>query len=423
VSSSTTEQALVDVTMPQMGTSMSEGTIVAWLKSVGDSVELEEMICEISTDKIDTECPSPAAGELVEILVEVDQTVDVGTVIARIAAAGGAAPTAPAAAEVPDSAAAPEAPVAPSGGLAAAPADDRRYSPLVRRIAADRQVDLSQVRGTGRGGRVTKKDLLAWLENGAANGAGPSEPPLHSDSPYRPDPVPVAPAPTPAGSADLGGVAEPLSRIRRSIGAAMMRSQQLTATCHTVVECDFSAVERERREIGVTALPLVARSVVEVLRRYPDLNATLDGDTITRYGERVHLGIAVSLGDEGLIVPVVHDAQELSAEGLSTRIKDLAKRARAKQLGPDDVQGASFTITSPGAFGAVLATPVIDHPQVAILDMEAIVKRPVVVTDAAGADAIAIRPMANFVLGWDHRALDGVYAAQFLSSLREAVER
>jgi pyruvate/2-oxoglutarate dehydrogenase complex dihydrolipoamide acyltransferase (E2) component len=236
--------------------------------------------------------------------------------------------------------------------------------------------------------------------------------------------VPLAPAapPAPAAASDLGGVAAPLSRIRRGIGAAMLRSQQLSATCHTVVECDFSAVERRRRELGTTALPLVARAVVEVLRRYPDLNATLDGDTVTRYGERVHLGIAVSLGDEGLIVPVVHDAQELSAEGLAARIKELARRARAKQLEPGDVQGASFTITSPGAFGAVLATPVIDHPQVGILDLEAVVKRPVVVTDPAGADAIAIRPIANFVLGWDHRALDGVYAAQFLTSLREQLQ-
>ena len=428
MSSSTTEQTLVDVTMPQMGTSMSEGTIVAWLKSVGDPVAADEMICEISTDKIDTECPSPAAGTLVEILVGVEETVDVGTVLARIAAdGGGGSPAAPAAAPAPSVAPASADGETASGRLAA-PSDNRRYSPLVRRIAAEHEVDLTQVPGTGRDGRVTKKDILAWLENGK-NGAiaEPSEPPLHSDSPYRPDPVPPAPAapPTPLAAVpdDLGGVSEPLSRIRRSIGEAMMRSQQLTATCHTVVECDFGAVERRRRQLGITALPLVARAVVDVLRRYPDLNATLDGDTVTRYGDRVHLGIAVSLGDDGLIVPVIHDAQELSAEGISGRIKDLAKRARAKQLQPDDVQGASFTITSPGAYGAVIATPVIDHPQVAILDLEAIVKRPVVVTAADGEDSIAIRPMANFVLGWDHRALDGVYAAQFLTSLREAIER
>lgn len=403
MSSSITEQGLVDVAMPRMGTSMSEGTIVAWLKSVGDTVATEEMICEISTDKIDTECPSPAAGTLVEILVEVEETVEVGTVLARIA---------------------------PAGVEAAAADDSRRYSPLVRRIAAGHRVDLTQVPGTGRGDRVTKKDLLAWLDR--ANGSAPPEPLLHSDSPYRPDPQPVAPAPTAvatppaaagaAGSSALGGVPEPLSRIRRSIGDAMLRSQQTTATCHTVVECDFSRIERRRRELGITALPLVARAVIDVIRGFPDLNATLDGALVTRFGERVHLGIAVSLGDEGLIVPVIHDAQKLSAEGLAGRIKDLARRARSKELQPDDVAGASFTITSPGAYGATIATPVINTPQVGILDLEAIVKRPVVITDEAGQDSIAIRPMANLVLGWDHRAMDGVYAARFLGALRDAVE-
>ena len=434
MSSSTTDQALVDVKMPQMGTSMTEGTVIAWLKGVGDEVAVDESICEISTDKIDTECPSPVAGTLVEILAEVEETVEVGTVLARISLAGGApAPAAPAAPA--DAAAQPAAPAAAAAnehdGLAARPDDLRRYSPLVRRIAADHGVDLTQVPGTGRGDRVTKKDLLAWLEQGAGERA---EPPLHSDSPYRPDPEPAAnggaPGVAPAQAAiapptdldQLGGISEPLSRIRRSIGGAMLRSQQTTATCHTMVECDFSGVERGRRELGVTALPLVARAVIDVIRRFPDLNATLDGDTVTRFGERVHLGIAVSLGEDGLIVPVIHDAQELSAEGIAARIKDLARRARSKQLAPDDVAGASFTITSPGAFGATIATPVINAPQVGILDMEAIIKRPVVVTDDDGQDSIAIRPMCNFVLGWDHRAMDGVYAAQFLSALRNAVE-
>ncbi len=428
MSSSTTDQGLVDVTMPQMGTSMSEGTIIAWLKAVGDEVAADESICEISTDKIDTECPSPAAGTLVEILAEVEETVEVGAVLARISVAGGApALAAPADSGAEPAAAPPPEPAANGAdGLAPRPADSRRYSPLVRRIAAEHGVDLTRVPGTGRGDRVTKKDLLAWLEQG---GGAAAEPPLHSDSPYRPDPEPaVDGAATPAASApptdldQLGGVSESLSRIRRSIGGEMLRSQQTTATCHTVVECDFSGVERRRRELGVTALPLVARATIDVIRRFPDLNATLDGDTVTRFGERVHLGIAVSLGEEGLIVPVIHDAQDLSAEGIAARIRDLARRARSKQLQPDDVAGASFTITSPGAFGATIATPVINAPQVGILDMEAIVKRPVVVTDENGQDSIAIRPMANFVLGWDHRAMDGVYAAQFLGALRDAVE-
>jgi len=266
-------------------------------------------------------------------------------------------------------------------------------------------VDLAAVVGTGRGGRVTKRDVLAWVERSA------EERPLHSESPYRPEPPPD----------DLGGVAVPLSRMRRSIGAAMRRSLDVAATCTTVVECDMSRVERRRRELGLTALPLIARAAIETLREFPELNATLDGDTLTRY-ERVHLGIAVSLGAEGLIVPVIHDAQALSAEGLGARVKELAQRARARALTPDDVHGATFTITNPGQYGALLATPVIRLPQVAILDLEAVVKRPVVVTAPDGSDAIAIRPIANLCMSWDHRALDGAYAAQFLTALRRRLE-
>jgi len=398
VSSSTTD-ALVDVVMPQMGTSMSEGTVLAWPLAVGDAVAADQIVCEISTDKIDSEIPSPAAGVLAEILVEPGETVDVGTVLARIASAGAAAGSSSGPADVP----------------AAAP---RRYSPVVQRVAALHGVDLSLVPGTGRNGRVTKKDVLAWIEAGG-NGSAPAAPeerPLHSESPYRPDPQPIA-----TDADDLGGVPEPLSRMRQSIGAAMLRSQQQAATCTTIVECDVSGTERRRRELGLTALPLVARATIDTLREFPDLNAMLDGATLTRY-ERVHLGIAVSLGDDGLIVPVIHDAQELAPEGLAARIKDLARRARAKRLEPHEVQGATFTITNPGQFGALIATPVIPLPQVAILDLEAIVKRPVVVPGPDGGDAIAIRPMTHLCMSWDHRALDGAYAAQFLTALRRRLE-
>jgi pyruvate/2-oxoglutarate dehydrogenase complex dihydrolipoamide acyltransferase (E2) component len=417
LSSSTTETGSVDVLMPQMGTSVFEGTVVAWLKQVGDEVGAEETICEVSTDKIDTECPSPAAGTLTEILVAEGETVEVGTVLARI---GGAGSAPPAAAEAPTPAAASAQPSAPANPAAAPKStsngDGRRYSPLVKRIAAEHGIDLAGLSGSGRGGRVTKKDVLAAVENGP-----PKQPLLHSDSPYRPDP-PAEPAPARASLGEsLGGVAGPLSRIRQSIGGAMLDSQRTAATCHTIVECDMSRVEARRRELGLTALPLVARATIETLREFPQLNATLDGTTITHF-ERVHLGIAVSLGEEGLMVPVIHDAQELSAEGLGARIKELAKRARAKELGADDVRGASFTITNPGQFGALLATPVINQPQVGILDLEAVVKRPVVINGADGEDLIAIRPMVNLILGWDHRAMDGVYAASFLSSLRARLE-
>jgi pyruvate/2-oxoglutarate dehydrogenase complex dihydrolipoamide acyltransferase (E2) component len=379
------------------------------------------MVCEISTDKIDTECPAPIAGTLLEIVVAEGETVDVGAVIGRIGADGAVVDpgAAPAPESSPPSPAASSPAPAPSPGAAAgraeAPADGRRYSPLVRRIAAEHSLDLAAICGTGRGGRVTKSDALG------AVGKPPAEPLLHSDSPYRPDPPPE-PLAQAAPMDDLGGVAESLSRMRRSIGKAMVASQQVSATCHTIVECDMSEIERRRAEQGLTALPLIARATIETLAEFPDLNATLDGETITRF-TRVHLGIAVSLGEDGLIVPVIHDAQDLSPEGLGKQVKSIARRARAKELGPDDVYGASFTITNPGQFGATIATPVINQPQVGILDLEAVVRRPVVVTDASGAEAIAIRPMMNLVLGWDHRAMDGVYAAQFLTALRSRLEK
>jgi len=407
VSSSTTDAVLVDVPMPQMGTSITEGTVIGWSKAVGDPVEVDETVCEISTDKVDSECPSPSAGVLAEILVEVGETVEVGTVLARIAASGDAIATPAAAAPQP----APSAQARPPQ-TSTRPSASRRSSPVVTRIAAAHGIDLDLVPGTGRNGRVTKRDVLAYVADGGGT-APEAERPLHSESPYRPDPVADAPA--------AGVTVETLSRMRQSIGAAMLRSQQTAATCHTVVECDMSRVERRRRELGLTALPLVARAVVETLREYRQLNATLDGTELTRH-DAVHLGIAVSLGDDGLIVPVIRDAQDRSPEGLGRSIKDLAGRARAKRLQPDEVRGATFTITNPGAFGAIIATPVIDVPQVAILDLEAIVRRPVVVTDADGQESIAIRPIGNLILGWDHRAIDGVYAAQFLAALRDRLQ-
>jgi pyruvate/2-oxoglutarate dehydrogenase complex dihydrolipoamide acyltransferase (E2) component len=297
------------------------------------------------------------------------------------------------------------------------------------RIASEHGVDLEQVEGTGRGGRVRKQDVLAFIENG---GAAAEEAPMHIESPYRPDePAPAktrkprfeaapeaapqeAPAPAAAGSA-------PLSRMRQSIGARMLESLQTAATCTTVVEADLVRVEAARAKSGFTYLPYIARATIETLREFPGLNATLEDGTLTTY-EGVHLGIAVSLGEGGLIVPVIRDAQELSVEGLAKRIKDLARRARANQLTPDEVRGGSFTITNPGGYGSIIATPVINQPQVAILDTEAVVKRPVVVTDELGNDSIAIRPMTYLCMSWDHRALDGALAAQFLSGLRKKLE-
>jgi len=402
VSSSRTDTALVDVTMPQMGVSVAEGTIVEWKKQVGDAIAADETICEISTDKIDTEVPAPVNGTVAEILVDVGTTVTVGTVLARIEVAGGAV-AAPAEPDAPEAVAevAPEPAAAPTNGNGAR-APRGRFSPVVLRIAAQHDVDLDHVEGTGRGGRVRKQDVLAYIET---RDAGP-EPPLHIESPYKPDAVPVG-----AG----------LSRMRRQIGEHMKRSLEVAATCTTWTEADVTRVETARRELGLTALPIVARCTVEALREFPALNATLDGEAYAQHAD-VNLGIAVSLGDDGLIVPVIHRAQELAPEGLSARIKDLAKRARAKQLVPDEVRGGTFTITNPGQYGSIMATPVINQPQVAILDLEAVVKRPVVVTDADGNDSIAIRSMTILGLSWDHRALDGVLAAQFLAALKRRLE-
>jgi pyruvate/2-oxoglutarate dehydrogenase complex dihydrolipoamide acyltransferase (E2) component len=293
--------------------------------------------------------------------------------------------------------------------------DGRRYSPVVQRIAAKHGVDLSAVAGTGRGGRVRKQDVMAFIESG--QGAAAAEgPPLHIESPYQPEPVVSGPAAAPA----VAGAGR-LSRVRRQIGEHMKRSLDTAATCTTWIEADMSRIEAARKQLGLTALPFVARATITALREQPALNATLEGENYTQH-QAVHLGIAVSLGENGLIVPIVHNAHELSVEGLGARIKDLARRARGGELKPDEVRGGTFTITNPGQFGSIMATPIINQPQVGILDLEAIVKRPVVVSDAEGNDSIAIRPMTILGLSWDHRALDGAIAAQFLAAVKRHLE-
>ena len=262
---------------------------------------------------------------------------------------------------------------------------------------------------------MRKPDVLAYIEG---NGAAKEEPPMHIESPYKPEPVAprkpeAAPAPT--------GQGEPLSRMRQSIGRAMIESLQTAATCTTIIEADLTRIAKDRETTGLTWLPYIARATIETLREFPSLNATLEGETFTQY-EAVNLGIAVSLGTGGLIVPVIRDAQDLSVEGLGKAIKALARKARDNQLTPDDVRGGSFTITNPGGYGSIMATPVINLPQVAILDTEAVVKRPVVITDEFGNDSIAIRHMTYLCMSWDHRALDGALAAQFLAALRGRLE-
>jgi pyruvate/2-oxoglutarate dehydrogenase complex dihydrolipoamide acyltransferase (E2) component len=302
----------------------------------------------------------------------------------------------------------------------------------VQRIAAEHGVDLAQVPGTGRGGRVRKQDVMAFIESGQVGGAV-EEPPLHIESPYKPEPAPApaagarsaAPpaAPTPAQQRPAALTPAPgqLSRMRRQIGEHMKRSLETAATCTTWIEADMSRIEAARKQLRLTALAFVARATITALREHPSLNAWLEGEDYTQH-QAVHLGIAVSLGDNGLIVPVIHNAHELSVEGLGARIKDLARRARAGELTPDEVRGGTFTITNPGQFGSIMATPIINQPQVGILDFEAVIKRPVVVTDSDGNDSIAIRPMTILGLSWDHRALDGAISAQFLAAVKRHLE-
>jgi pyruvate/2-oxoglutarate dehydrogenase complex dihydrolipoamide acyltransferase (E2) component len=416
--------------MPQMGVSVAEGTVVEWKKQPGDWVERDEIIASISTDKIDTDVEAPASGRVQEVLVEVGATVDVGVVLARIAtdAKPGEAHASESASDGTSEADVAMEAHGDAGDLSGDTTDThagtaqrgtpevrrsgpRRYSPVVMRIAAEHGIDLEQVEGTGRGGRVRKPDVLAYLENGAAE-----EPPMHIESPYKPEPIP--PRKPKVQEASSG---QPLSRMRQSIGRAMVDSLRTAATCTTIIEADLTGIAADREKTGLTWLPYVARATIEALGDFPSLNATLEGETLTEHAS-VNLGIAVSLGTGGLIVPVIQDAQDLSIEGLAKAIKALASKARDNQLTPDDVRGGTFTITNPGGYGSIMATPVINLPQVAILDTEAVVKRPVVMTDERGNDSIAIRHMTYLCMSWDHRALDGALAAQFLAALRKRLE-
>jgi 2-oxoglutarate dehydrogenase E2 component (dihydrolipoamide succinyltransferase) len=417
---------MVAVTMPQMGISVAEGTILEWRKRPGDWVEADETICDVSTDKVDVEIPAPASGRLAELLAEPGDTVLVGTPIAQIDTAAQAGEAHPDEHDSDDS--------RPAGPATAGPEERDRsgfYSPVVRRIATEHGIDLDEVEGTGVGGRVRKSDVLAFVEHA---GAGEAEQrPLHTESPYRPESEPVAERSgngEPAEIEQLTGPTrrEQMSPMRRQIARHMVESRRTSAHCTTIVEVDFSRVAERRsmlreatsrRGVGLTYLAFVAQATVAALQEHPTLNASIAAEQIV-YHDDVNLGIAVAL-DDGLIVPVIRRAQRLSLEGMAAAIAELAERARERQLHPDDVQGGTFTITNPGQFGAVLATPIINQPQVAILDLEAVVKRPVVV-EADEGDAIAIRPMSYLCMSWDHRALDGAEAARFLAGICKRLE-
>jgi len=444
----------VEVVMPQMGVSVSEGTITKWLKQVGEEIQSDEALLEISTDKVDTEVPSPASGVVSEILVQEGQTVPVGTVLARIG--GEVAPAAPEAepepapepapppaAEEPKPAPPPAAPPPPAAAPPPPPAgegDGRTFvSPVVARIAGEHGVDPAQVPGTGTGGRVTKKDILAFIEAGRpAQAPAPEAPPAEAPPPP-PTAAPAAPAQpvaAPASAAppvaEQGESLEPMSAMRRGIAEHMRRSLDTAAHVTSAIEVDMTNVAQLRAKLkreyesayGVnpTYLAFVARATVDTLRDYPWVNGELRGDQIVTK-RFVNLGIAVELADgKGLIVPVIRNAEGLNLLGMARAIADIASRARNKQLTPDDVTGGSFTITNPGGYGTFHGTPVISQPQSGILGTYAIVKRPWVITDPNGADAIAIRSMMNLTLTYDHRLVDGALAGRFLRDLRQRLQ-
>ena len=401
----------VELVMPQMGVSVAEGTIVRWLRQVGEQVASQEPVCEVNTDKIDVDIPAPTAGVLERILVEEGETVAVGTPIAVIGVRREPAPA-----------------LTPSPASATEIDRSRFYSPVVKRIAAESGIDLAAVAGNGIGGRVRKRDLLGYLaaqgEADAGGGGDGSAPALHTESPYRPEP-------SLAGLDQLVGASrrEQLDPMRRAIGEHMLASRRTSAHCTTVVEADFTAVAAARtrrraalegRGVPMTYLAFVCEAVVASLDEHPILNASLaDGEII--YHQDVNLGIAVAL-ERGLVVPVIRKAQNLGIEGLAAAIAELAAATREGRLAPDDLVGGTFTVTNPGQFGAVIATPIINQPQVAILDLEAITRRPVVVTDGNGVEAIGIRPMSYLCMSWDHRAVDGAEAARFLGKVRSRLE-
>ena len=450
---------LVDVVMPQMGVSVSEGTITRWAKAVGETIEADETIVEISTDKVDTEVPSPASGVVRELFAGEGDTVPVNTRIAVIDTGGEGgddeAPAEPAAEAVPEpAAAAPAAPqAAPAEGNGNGHNGDGRtfVSPVVARMVAEHGLDVSAIPGTGRGGRVTKKDVQQFIDSGGTAAPAQARAEVHDVPHFAPPPeapetaAPAAPAPAPpaAPAAPAVEVAAPgqagpgeelyrFNTIRKVIARHMRHSLETAAQVTTVIEVDMTGVVNLRKKwkpeyqsrygVNLTYVPFVARATIDAIGRWPWVNAEVQGESalIKKY---VNLGMAVAVDDaKGLMVPVIQHAEEKNLVGLSRSVIELADRARTKTLSPDEMSGGTFTITTPGVFGALIGTPIIPEGQVAILDVEAIVKRPVVVTDAHGNDAIAIRHMMFLCLSYDHRLVDGAYAAQFMAQVKQNLE-
>ena len=422
---------MIDVVMPQMGESIVEGTLTKWLKKSGDVVERDEPLFEISTDKVDTEIPAPSAGTLAEMLVKEGETVGVGTIVARISPgqaqgkADGAAAPVPAAASAPVTVAVPVAAAAPvvvavppppppvPVAVAAAPEASGPLSPLVRRMARENNIDLNKVGGTGAGGRITKEDVEGFMRKPVAAVASAAPPAV----------VPPVPSPAPTAKTRV----EAMSNMRQKIAEHMLMSKRTSAHVTTVHRVDMTKVAKMRAKnkdefaarhgMSLTFLPFVARAAAEALRAYPVVNASIDGTNIVFHNE-INMGIAVALdGGNGLIVPVIRNADEKNVLGLQRSIVDLAARARSKQLKPDEIQGGTFSITNFGSYGSVFATPVINQPQVAILGVGTVEKVPVVIDDA-----IAIRSQCYLALTFDHRLIDGAMGDQFTAKVKAVLE-
>ena len=417
------------ITMPALGESVSEGTVTRWLKNIGDSVAVDEALLEVSTDKVDTEIPSPVAGTLLAIDVAVDTTVPVGARLGLIGGAGAqvaAAPTPPpapvAAAPTP-----PPAPVAAVAPVVVAPAAqapisqpaDAYVTPLVRKLANELGVNLATVKGTGIGGRIRKEDLVA---------AAPKSAPAAQSAPAAS--APSAPRPAVVASSPLRGTTVTMSRLRKVIASRMVESLQVSAQLTTVIEVDVTKISRlrdrskatfEAREgVKLSYLPFFAVAVCEALKQHPVLNSSVEGDQITYHGAE-HLGVAVDT-ERGLLVPVIHNAGDLNMGGVARKIADLAARTRDNKVTPDELGGGTFTLTNTGSRGALFDTPIINQPQVAILGLGAVVKRPMVVKGEDGGETIAIRSMVYLGLSYDHRVVDGADAARFLVTLKERLE-
>ena len=458
---------MADVTLPQLGETVTEGTITRWFKKVGDTIAADEPLFEVSTEKVDTEVPSPVAGTVLEIRAQEGDTVPVGAVLAVIGAAEGAAPApvveapapvveapvveAPAPAAAPAPAVESPAPVAESPAASAAPpggSDSRLLSPVVRRLVAEHGIDPDHLTGTGPGGRITRDDVLDHIDKtGSAPDAAAVAAPVEAAPPPAAAPAapvalapaaPVAPAPAVSPPAAAPVVASgardtsvPLSKIRKLTAGHMVMSLGVSAHAFSVVEVDYANVDATRAKVkdewkanegfGLTYLPFITRAVVEALEQYPHLNASVGENELVVHNF-IDLGIAVDLDFQGLLVPVVRAAETKRLRALAREINDLASRARTRKLSPDEISGGTFTITNNGSAGSVLTMPIINQPQVAILSTDAIVRKPVVATLADGAEAIVIHPVGKLAMSWDHRAFDGAYAAGFLVRIKQVLE-